>query len=109
MTARVFVIAPSPRFDVRDLHRFGQVCYLTQSPNDINPLAGNVAVQAITTMLEHWHFKPDVDMIALTGPVATVALTLAAAVGAYDGSLRVLVFDARDGGRYRMQTINPGV
>jgi hypothetical protein len=109
MTARVFVIAPSPRFDVRDLHRFGVVCYLTPSPNDINPLAGNAAVHSITSMLERENFKPEVDMIALTGPVATVALVLAAAVGAYDGSLRVLIFDARDGGRYRMQTINPGV
>jgi hypothetical protein len=101
------VIAPSPRFDVRDLHRFGTVSYLVDCSSELNPLAGQSTIQRIDELFKSAKFNPRHDMLALTGPVALVAYVLATLVAAFDEPVRVLVFDARAGGSYRLQTIDP--
>lgn len=107
--SKVFVLAPIPRFDVRPAKAHGDVVYLFSSVSEINPFNGQAALNLIAESLDKLGYKPDRDMLVLTGPVASVAMLLLAASEMSDaGEIQVLIFDARNGGSYRARTISPG-
>lgn len=89
----------------------GDVVYLFDSQYEITPLMGQKAVEAIAQKLNDIGYNPHSDAIALTGPVALVAMLLVAAVSFNrQGFITAMVFDARCGGTYKMRDITmPGV
>lgn len=104
----VFVLAPSGRFLLGNASAFGEIKYLFGDSRDMNPMHGQGAVVKLVEKLREQGYDSRTDAIALTGPVASVAfLLLAASECSEDGSVGVLIFDAREQGTYRMRRLEP--
>ncbi len=105
---RVILIAPILRFDTQKAQIHGNVVYLFDDIKTANPFNGQTLLAEMVKRLEDIQYDPRVDLIALTGPVAAVAMfTLAAAEVAGDGPISTLLYDARDGGSYRRRNLEP--
>lgn len=90
---------------------FGDIVYLFDSVHRVNPFGGNATLQSIYERLIEIDYRPDMDLIALTGPIATVSFMMVAATHRAVGlgeDVRVLIFDARDGGSYKQRNISIG-
>jgi 2-methylaconitate cis-trans-isomerase PrpF len=103
---RAVVAMPMPRFDVTKAREYGPVTYLFENPRDVSAMSGQAAMDKIAQRLREISFDQQEDAIVMTGQVAIVAMLLLAA---WDGvsPVRCLLFDARDGGSYRMHLIDP--
>lgn len=108
MKSRVILIAPILRFDTEKASPFGDIVYLFDDVKVANPFNGQSLLAEMVRRLENLRYEPGADLIALTGPVAVVAmLALAAAEVAGDGLVSTLIYDARDGGSYRRRDLEP--
>lgn len=103
---RAVVAMPMPRFDVSKARDYGPVVYLFKNPRDVSAMSGQAAMDKIAARLREIEFDQREDAVVMTGQVAVVAMLLLAA---WNGStpVRCLLFDARDGGQYRMHLIDP--
>jgi hypothetical protein len=105
---RVIFIANIPQFDVDSARSIGEITYLFDSVVEVNPFAGQNCLNKIMEKLESIEFDPESDCVALTGPVAAVAiLLLAASEMSSTGQVNICIFDARAGGSYKVRTIVP--
>lgn len=108
MNPRVIVLAPLERFSLRNAQVYGEIQYLFTDAHDCNPMHGQGALVKIAQKLAEVRYDVERDHVALTGPVASVALLLlAASEFSEHGNVRVLMFDARGQGEYRSKSISP--
>lgn len=103
---RVFMVQDMPRFDTKAANRYGNPIFLFNKSDAVNEISGQQAINAIGDALEKLDYDPEVDYIALTGRVAIVSYLAMVALQFTDkGVVKVLVFDARDGGSYRERVL----
>lgn len=108
MKSRVILIAPILRFDTEKASSFGDIIFLFDDIKAANPFNGQSLLEEMVRRLENIRYDSRHDLIALTGPVAVVAmLALASAEVAGDGLVSTLIYDARDGGSYRRRDLEP--
>lgn len=94
MTARVFFITSSPRFDLSSAEDFGDPVFITRE-REISPFNVDAVMEAIDRKLTDHEFSSD-DYVALTGPSALVALFLGY-LGGLRRPIKLLIFNAAQG------------
>jgi len=105
---RSIFIAPIPRFDVESARDYGEICFLFPDVKSVNPFGGQDCLRRIAEAMEKIGFDSKEDSIGLSGPVPSVAMMVLAALElSVDGTISVLIFDARDGGTYRSRALSP--
>ena len=105
--SRAILLTPIPRFDVRKAEVHGTVTYLFQSSAEIPIFGGQSSLMKMIQALEKIEYDAKTDFIVQTGQIALVSMmTLAASECSSDGSVRILIFDARDNS-YRARSLDP--
>lgn len=92
MTARVFFISRSMRFNVESAKTFGEPKFVFEEMPNVFVL--DKLVQQIATALELADFNENTDFVAMTGPTAALVTLFSVVIGEY-GKARALIFDAR--------------
>lgn len=94
---RVFFVPNCGKFSLGNAEEFGRIVRLTgMRSNPLEPL--DVMREAERQLLDY-DYDTDSDFIAFTGPSVLVALLFAVALRR-NGRANLLLFDARNGGKY---------
>ena len=105
-TKKAVVAAPMARFDTAKAAEYGVVTYLFDDHKMLNAMSGQAAMRRIMSRMRDIEFDPREDAIVMTGQVSIVAMLVLAAWDCLN-PVRALIFDARDGGSYRLHLIDP--
>lgn len=101
-SAKVFIIAHSPRFDYSSAEEFGEPVYIF-ADREVTPFKVDEVLRRIGRKLTQEGYDEARDFIAITGPSALLALFLAF-VGGLRVPARLLMFDASIG-KYRERVL----
>lgn len=93
---RVFLILdPTNKFSIDSVLRYGEPVFVLMDYT--NPLNPSLFFREVEMNLRSLRYDPDIDWVAMTGPILPVALFTAKLTAMYPNGFKSLLFNANEG------------